>query len=806
MCTAFSFLHTFSVSVLLNTTRIGRWNRRSLFCTATLLRNSSATSPHLRFYPRHLVYCSTLRSSSPSSSTFFEQLVYEPEESLKHEEDLSGSTEREIFNFDSSFESVELKRFNSPVVDVKELEELPEEWRRSRLAWLCKELPAHKHNTLIRILNAQRKWLRQEDATYIVCHCMRIRENEAAFRVYKWMMLQHWFQFDFALATKLADYLGKERKYLKCREVYDDILNQGRVPAESTFHILVVAYLSSSGQSVVEEAFSIYSRMIQLGGYRPRLSLHNSLFKALVGKQGGSFEETLKQAEFIYHNLTTSGLQIHKDIYGGLIWLHSYQDLIDKDRIALLRTEMRLRGIEESTDVLVSVLRACSKNGDAEEAERTWSKLLSSNPSPPPQAFMFRMVTYAKIGEHMKCLEIFRRMQEELGSTAVIAYHKIIEVLSKAEKLELAESIMTEFIDSGLGPLRPSFIDMMKMYSALGLHEKLESTFFQCLKKCRPNRKVFSIYLDSLVQIGSINEAGEVFNQMIENTSIGVNAHCCNSILRGYLSQGEHIKAEKVYGLMCRKKYDIDSSLIEKLSFVLSLRQKDVKEPIRQKLSIEQREVMVGLLLGGLQIKSDAERKKHLVHFEFSENLKHHSVLRRHIYDKYREWLACPDKLAGDDDDDDVPWVFTTIPHSYFGFYADQFWRKGQPTIPKLIHRWLSPRVLAYWYMYSGYRTSSGDILLRLKGSQEGIENIVKAFKAKSLDCRLKRKGSSFWIGFLGDKSMWFWKLVEPFILDDLKDCLRPGGNLSDDFEGIQTIDSGSESDEEPSECSDGEM
>nr|GMC87595.1 pentatricopeptide repeat-containing protein At2g15820, chloroplastic [Ipomoea batatas] len=710
---------------------------------------------------------------------------------------------REIFNFDNSFESVELKRFDSPVVDVKELEELPEEWRRSRLAWLCKELPAHKHNTLIRILNAQRKWLRQEDATYIVCHCMRIRENEAAFRVYKWMMLQHWFQFDFALATKLADYLGKERKYLKCREVYDDILNQGRVPAESTFHILVVAYLSSSGQSVVEEAFSIYSRMIQLGGYRPRLSLHNSLFKALVGKQGGSFEETLKQAEFIYHNLTTSGLQIHKDIYGGLIWLHSYQDLIDKDRIALLRTEMRLRGIEESTDVLVSVLRACSKDGDVEESERTWSKLLSSNPNLPPQAFMFRMVTYAKIGEHMKSLEIFRQMQEELGSTAAIAYHKIIEVLSKAEKLELAESIMTEFIDSGLGPLRPSFIDMMEMYSTLGLHEKLESTFFQCLQKCRPNRKVFSIYLDSLVQIGSINEAGEVFNQMIENTSIGVNAHCCNSILRGYLSQGEHIKAEKLYRLMRLKKYDIDSSLIEKLSFVLSLRQKDVKEPIRQKLSIEQREVMVGLLLGGLQIKSDAERKKHLVHFEFSETLKHHSVLRRHIYDKYHEWLPCPDKLA---DDDDVPWVFTTIPHSYFGFYADQFWQKGQPTIPKLIHRWLSPRVLAYWYMYSGYRTSSGDILLRLKGSQEGIENIVKAFKAKSLDCRLKRKGSSFWIGFLGDKSMWFWKLVEPFILDDLKDCLRPGGNLSDYFEGIQTIDSGSESDEKPSECSDGEM
>jgi hypothetical protein len=42
---------------------------------------------------------------------------------------------------------------------------------------------AHKAGTLIRILNAQRKWLRQEDATYIIMHCLRIRENETAFRV-----------------------------------------------------------------------------------------------------------------------------------------------------------------------------------------------------------------------------------------------------------------------------------------------------------------------------------------------------------------------------------------------------------------------------------------------------------------------------------------------------------------------------------------------------------------------------------------------------------------------------------------------
>ena len=71
----------------------------------------------------------------------------------------------------------------SPELEVPELEELPEQWRRSRIAWLCKELPAYKHSTFTRILNAQRKWITQEDATYVAVHCLRIRNNDAAFRV-----------------------------------------------------------------------------------------------------------------------------------------------------------------------------------------------------------------------------------------------------------------------------------------------------------------------------------------------------------------------------------------------------------------------------------------------------------------------------------------------------------------------------------------------------------------------------------------------------------------------------------------------
>lgn len=97
--------------------------------------------------------------------------------------DFGSVSENECFEFDKLLGSADLKHLEAPELEVKELEELPEQWRRSKLAWLCKELPAHKSGPLARILNAQKKWMRQEDATYVAVHCMRIRENEAGFKV-----------------------------------------------------------------------------------------------------------------------------------------------------------------------------------------------------------------------------------------------------------------------------------------------------------------------------------------------------------------------------------------------------------------------------------------------------------------------------------------------------------------------------------------------------------------------------------------------------------------------------------------------
>ncbi|KAJ4800007.1 Pentatricopeptide repeat-containing protein [Rhynchospora pubera] len=665
----------------------------------------------------------------------------------------------------------DMRSLPSPELEVIRLEDLPEQWRRARIAWLCKELPAYKQPTVVRILNGQRKWISQDDATYVAVHCMRVREYESAFRVYSWMSQQRWYQFNFALATKLADHLGKNRKIAKCREVFDDITKQGRVASESTFHILIIAYLSAPADGGIDEACTIYNQMVKQGGYRPRLTLHNSMFKALVSRTGGTSKHYLKQAEFIYHNLVTMDLEVRKDIYAGLIWLHSYQDKIDRERIIALREEMKGAGFKETSDVLVSVMRAFSKEGDLEETEKAWLRLLKMGSEIPSQAFVCRMELYSRIGEPMKSLEIFKQMKEVLRQPNISAYHKIINVMSKAQEVELAQALMDEFMETSMKHLMPAFLDMMYMYLNLEMHEKLASIFTKCLSRCRPNRVLYSIYLESLVRTNNIPKAEELFTEMQENATIGTTAKSCNMMLRGFLSAGEYIKAEKLHNMMRHKKYEIRPDLLEKIQNGLFLNKNvvDHKNVVDQTVSIrlgeEQREILIGLFLGGLEVAQNEQNRNHAICFSFQQGSDIHSVLRIHVFERFYEWLAASDRSIKDETE--TPYQFSTVSHLHFNFFATQFRMNSQPAVPKLIHRWLSPCVLAYWYMYAGFKHSSGDILLRLKGGKiEDVERIVKSLKEKSILCKVKRKGRVSWIGMQGSSADTFLKLVEPYLLD----------------------------------------
>ncbi|KAK4849158.1 hypothetical protein QYF36_021521 [Acer negundo] len=170
-----------------------------------------------------------------------------------------------------------------------------------------------------------------------------------------------------------------------------------------------------------------------------------------------------------------------------------------------------------------------------------------------------------------------------MGSTTVLEYHELIGVLCKAENTKLAESVMDEFVKSGMKPpvIMPSYINITNLN--LGMPDRLHLAFFEY-----ENILVYNIYLASLIKAGNVEKADEVFNQMQGDEAIGIDARSCNTMMSGYLSScntisSGYLSSEKYnkvhelrFDLMFEKDYDVEPRLIVDLDYVLRTVRKDI--------------------------------------------------------------------------------------------------------------------------------------------------------------------------------------------------------------------------------------
>jgi hypothetical protein len=152
------------------------------------------------------------------------------------------------------------------------------------------------------------------------------------------------------------------------------------------------------------------------------------------------------------------------------------------------------------------------------------------------------------------------------------------------------------------------------------------------------------------------------------------------------------------------------------------------------KLSRKQREVLIGLMMGDAHMETRNRGRTYRLKIEQSE---HHADYVTHLYDLFREWVPTPPrkKEVVSKGHRSVNLVFQTVSHGSFRFYAHQFYREGRKQVPKLIHRWLTPVNMAYWYMDDGSVES---------GQSKGVILNTHAFYRSEIDRLVKVVGSLF--------------------------------------------------------------
>lgn len=124
----------------------------------------------------------------------------------------------------------------------------------------------------------------------------------------------------------------------------------------------------------------------------------------------------------------------------------------------------------------------------------------------------------------------------------------------------------------------------------------------------------------------------------------------------------------------------------------------------KDSLDQEQRDLLVGLLLGDGHLETQTNGRTFRLKVEHSESQADYSEW---LFQKFKSLCDQTKVYRRERTDGRVSVGFTTRASGTFRFYAQQFYVGRQKRIPPMIHKMLTPLGLAVWFMDDGSRKSN---------------------------------------------------------------------------------------------------
>jgi LAGLIDADG DNA endonuclease family len=195
------------------------------------------------------------------------------------------------------------------------------------------------------------------------------------------------------------------------------------------------------------------------------------------------------------------------------------------------------------------------------------------------------------------------------------------------------------------------------------------------------------------------------------------------------------------------------------------------------RLSSPQREVLVGILLGDACLET---QNGGLTYRLKVEQCAAHEVYVRSLYELFEAWVLTPPRRrrARRGSSETVNWVFQTVSHPAFRFYAHQFYDGRVKQVPRLIHRWLTPRALAHWYMDDGSLKSkhSKGVIFNTQGfKRHEVDRLVDVLRTKfELEASRRKQPEGDQIYVSGRSFESFVELIDPYVTEDMRHKVPP--------------------------------
>jgi hypothetical protein len=184
------------------------------------------------------------------------------------------------------------------------------------------------------------------------------------------------------------------------------------------------------------------------------------------------------------------------------------------------------------------------------------------------------------------------------------------------------------------------------------------------------------------------------------------------------------------------------------------------------KLCNEQKEILYGTLLGDGWLETATKGRTY--RFGFKQKIQQKDYVD-YVYSKLN--CLCKSKPIPNRTD----YQFKTLTLPCLRFYGHQFYgENNKKKIPKLIHRWLTPRVLAHWYMDDGYKHNYGCYLYTNCFEKQDVQRLCNSLQRNfNFDCGLRKKkinGENQWFIYISSQSFKDFSLtIEPYVVPTMK-------------------------------------
>ena len=210
-----------------------------------------------------------------------------------------------------------------------------------------------------------------------------------------------------------------------------------------------------------------------------------------------------------------------------------------------------------------------------------------------------------------------------------------------------------------------------------------------------------------------------------------------------------------------------------------STKLKEYKDSLIE-LSIEQKEAIIGLMLGDASLQSQNKGKTYRIKFEWGDKNKAYVL---HVFNLFDEWLLSqPHKKERLSPKGNliVNWGFQTFSHKAFNYLAELFLldKGGKKGISEnLVQDHLTPKGLAYWFMDDGgkldYNKNSKNrsvVLNTHSFTDLEVENLCDQLSNKfELLCEVRSNKNKKIIVIKDTSYSKFYQLINTYLLEEMK-------------------------------------